>query len=949
MPSAHAFISYVHENRELVLRLTEDLRSNGVTVWLDRNDIKPGQFWKDAINEAIQNGAYFIACFSEEFHGRKETFMHGELRLAIDRLRNMPRHQVWFIPVLLNETDIPSHPISDHENLSDIQAVALSKDWSDGLRRILSAMKQDDPGYRRVLHLIDLLWKHPLERIHAINQLRSLSEEHVEVTAAFSEISPILAKNLSDNADTVRFAATEALGAIGPAAYEAVPALIGALSDNNSEIRWRAVAAIGNIGPQAFSAVSALIEALRDQNEEVRSQAADALGILGPAFEAMPALIGALRDENEGVRWRAAAALKVFGPAAFEAAPALAEALNDEAEKVRLEAAEALGEIGPLALSAVPPLICALNDENTDVQEKGAYALAKILSLNGVVAERAVPALIACLLNRNDNIRASAARALEGIGPKASKAVPALIEALSKGNTYLRSAAAGALGAIGSAAAGAIPALAIALDDSDQYVRHRAIIAFETIVDSESVSAIPVLLDAIVDSDEQFRSSAARALGQIGPAASLAATPLIALLGSTLFEFSAAVEALKRIGPSVIPHLIEALGHEDRVIRVRAFEVLESIGSPAIMGLAQATIDFNERRRNNSAWLLAKCAGVDLERAMPRLVTNFCSTDKTVGVLSAIAIGAIGESAIHALGTALKSIAEDFPVNLACDSSKDTLETAIALENVLHIRDERIRAWATLSLGRFGLTAIPVIEKALANDGELVSACAVQSLKRIGQASVLSLAKALSHTDYFVRCSAIVALLDFGSASVDALPALTRSLCDNESGIQDEAAKVLGKIGPSAAESIPSFVQVLCDPSKHFDFNLMITCCNSLAAIGSNSVPALIHVMRATKDKFLIPRFCSTALVNIGLDAVPALIELHQDPAKEVREFALKTISEIGSDAVGAIPALKTTLRDKETRVCRLAAEALARVDKQFQKICWEPHENRPSAERRTH
>src|SRR5688572_6304533 len=171
MPSAHAFISYVHENSELVLQLAKDLRSHGVTVWLDRNDIRPGQYWKDAINGAIQSGAYFIACFSEEFCRRSQTFMHGELRLAIDRLRNMPRHQVWFIPVLLNESDIPSHPISDHENLSDIQAVSLFKNWSDGVRRILSAMKHDDPVYRRVLHLIDLLWKHPVERVHAISQL----------------------------------------------------------------------------------------------------------------------------------------------------------------------------------------------------------------------------------------------------------------------------------------------------------------------------------------------------------------------------------------------------------------------------------------------------------------------------------------------------------------------------------------------------------------------------------------------------------------------------------------------------------------------------------------------------------------------------------------------------------------------------------------------------------
>ena len=84
---AYAFISYVRENSDIVDRLAKDLQSFGIQVWLDRNDIMPGQWWKDAINGAIQKGAFFIACFSKEMNTRQETYMHGELRLAIDRLK----------------------------------------------------------------------------------------------------------------------------------------------------------------------------------------------------------------------------------------------------------------------------------------------------------------------------------------------------------------------------------------------------------------------------------------------------------------------------------------------------------------------------------------------------------------------------------------------------------------------------------------------------------------------------------------------------------------------------------------------------------------------------------------------------------------------------------------------------------------------------------------------
>ena len=49
----HVFISYVRENQDQVDKLCEKLKQHGVNVWLDRNSIKPGARWKDAIREAI--------------------------------------------------------------------------------------------------------------------------------------------------------------------------------------------------------------------------------------------------------------------------------------------------------------------------------------------------------------------------------------------------------------------------------------------------------------------------------------------------------------------------------------------------------------------------------------------------------------------------------------------------------------------------------------------------------------------------------------------------------------------------------------------------------------------------------------------------------------------------------------------------------------------------------
>jgi hypothetical protein len=311
MLQAHAFISYVRENREIVDHLARDLQAFGIKVWLDRNDIMPGQWWKDAINEAIQKGAFFVACFSKELSERQETYMHGELRLAIDRLRNIPKSRVWFIPVLINETEIPSHNISDHETLKDINAIMLFENWDEGLSKILRAMKLDDPDFRRALHLIDLIRYHLAERRYAIERLACIAD----VTRL---AVPALAEALRDANSDVRGLAAEALEMIGPAAAEAVPALVKALRDADWRVRGR-----------AFKALDRL--------------AAEALGKIGPA--AVPALAEALRDADWRVHERAAEALGKIGPAAAEAVPTLAETLRDVDSVVRVVAAAALEKI----------------------------------------------------------------------------------------------------------------------------------------------------------------------------------------------------------------------------------------------------------------------------------------------------------------------------------------------------------------------------------------------------------------------------------------------------------------------------------------------------------------------------------------------------------------------------------------------------------------------------
>ncbi len=138
----HIFISYVSEDSEVVKRLAERLRRNGTQVWLDRDELSPGSRWKNAIREAIREGAFFIACFSEASENRSRSYMNEEIQLALDEIRQRPADQAFFIPVRLSNIEIPDWEISSRERISDLHWVDLYRDWNDGFRKLLTVVGQ---------------------------------------------------------------------------------------------------------------------------------------------------------------------------------------------------------------------------------------------------------------------------------------------------------------------------------------------------------------------------------------------------------------------------------------------------------------------------------------------------------------------------------------------------------------------------------------------------------------------------------------------------------------------------------------------------------------------------------------------------------------------------------------------------------------------------------------
>jgi hypothetical protein len=60
----HVFVSYSRRNKEFVDNIVTDLEKVGLSVWIDREDIKAGKSWRVQIVEAIDTCDAFILMLS---------------------------------------------------------------------------------------------------------------------------------------------------------------------------------------------------------------------------------------------------------------------------------------------------------------------------------------------------------------------------------------------------------------------------------------------------------------------------------------------------------------------------------------------------------------------------------------------------------------------------------------------------------------------------------------------------------------------------------------------------------------------------------------------------------------------------------------------------------------------------------------------------------------------
>ena len=98
------FISYARDDIAAAQRTAEALRSNGVEVWFDLNELRGGDAWDQKIRKQIKACTLFLPIISARTQERSEGYFRLEWKLAVERTHLMAEGVPFLVPLVVDET-----------------------------------------------------------------------------------------------------------------------------------------------------------------------------------------------------------------------------------------------------------------------------------------------------------------------------------------------------------------------------------------------------------------------------------------------------------------------------------------------------------------------------------------------------------------------------------------------------------------------------------------------------------------------------------------------------------------------------------------------------------------------------------------------------------------------------------------------------------------------------
>ncbi|MGT2495332.1 toll/interleukin-1 receptor domain-containing protein [Cupriavidus basilensis] len=112
-------MSYAKEDSATVKDFHDYLKTLGLDPWLDSERILPGQRWEREIDRAL-NEANVVILFMSPRSVDKRSFVTREANNAVQNLRYKKQDDIYIVPVLLEECEVPDDIARNEPNTSTL-------------------------------------------------------------------------------------------------------------------------------------------------------------------------------------------------------------------------------------------------------------------------------------------------------------------------------------------------------------------------------------------------------------------------------------------------------------------------------------------------------------------------------------------------------------------------------------------------------------------------------------------------------------------------------------------------------------------------------------------------------------------------------------------------------------------------------------------------------------
>lgn len=132
--SPRVFLAYSHKDSEFVDRLAKDLRNRGIRVWLDSNELKPGDSIQRRLDEGLSTSGYMLAVLSKASLASQWATREMEMAMHRELKGKWPR----VIPVVIDDVSPPKF-------LANKIFVDLGRNYEEGLDKVIQVITSTGP------------------------------------------------------------------------------------------------------------------------------------------------------------------------------------------------------------------------------------------------------------------------------------------------------------------------------------------------------------------------------------------------------------------------------------------------------------------------------------------------------------------------------------------------------------------------------------------------------------------------------------------------------------------------------------------------------------------------------------------------------------------------------------------------------------------------------------